>query len=591
MNKTGFFAILLLLLALIGCSGESGPTLNYSYPLPTDLKVSGIIDLSDVAVHKDLGGILPSIVDLTPFSLSVQDNPALSASADGQGRFVFSAMSIRDQLVIFCRHSQYDNFVLEWMAASSGGLYGDLSATITIRSTAQSMIARCLRERYGRRIRPEELKLEHINTTVDAIASVLEKHPEKLATQSLDQVPEVKAAYTAMADALHNGNSGAYPNNFVLMLYMGGDNSLSSYIAANIDDIADAGLPSGTQILIQADFPIDGMKRLMISGKKVVELAAVGHVDSTSGAVIADFVAWSRRVFPAARYALVISSHADAWKNSSSMRGTLITDNSADKTGDPVEIAAYIQGALQTFEGYHRPLDLLVFDACSMATIEVALQFRNCAAYTVFSQAFVPASGFPYGSIVSAIAAKGVEKLDSRAIGTLICDEYRKKYIDAAIRLPATVSMVNNSAFASFMPVLNKYFAAIHAEKDLLATVLANLRDSLEVVSEEGDKKYVVQAFEKAEYRDLRSLVENAENPMPSIKIESEDLLDEFAGLIAVNYRSAVAFPGATGLSITLPDAKTYATEYVGSSPSKYFQLEFCQTTIWEDLLAAICAD
>lgn len=579
---------LCVILALIGCSGESGPTLLYSFPVPTDLKISGIVDLADVAFHKDLGGITPALVDLRTFSLRIQDDLPTPINADGQGKFVFTPISIRDQVVIFCQHATHKGLVLEWMAATSAGLYGDVSATITIKSTAQSMIARCLRERYGRRIRPEELKVEHINTTVNAIADVLEQHPEKIAAQSLDQVPEVKAAYTAMADSLNLGNSGVFPNNHVLMLHLAGDNSLSSYIAANIDDIAEAGLPSGTQILIQADFPIDGMKRLMISGKKVVELVAAGPVDSSSGAVIADFVAWSRRVFPARSYSLVISSHSDGWKSSAGLRSSLITDNSAESTGSPIEIAAYIEGANKTFDGKDRPLELLIFDACSMGTIEIAWQFRKCAAYTLFSQAFVPATGLPYKKIIEAIGIAGIEKLSSEAIGKLICDEYRKKYIDSTINLPATISLIKNSALDLFMTRLKAYFTKIYAGRDLYATVLANLRDSLEVVSEEGAKKYVVQAFEKADYRDLKSLVSHAANPMPDVKFETENLLREFPSLILAEYHSKSHFPGANGMSITFPDRLTWLNDYVGPSPSKYFFLDFNLVTIWPALLAAI---
>lgn len=589
MKQTFLTVVLLLALsALIGCSGESGPTLVYPFPIPTDLRLSGIVDLADVAIHQDLGGVTPSIIDMRPFAVSIQDDLSAPVNADEQGRFVLTPISIRDQVVIFCRHATHRGLILEWMAASSAGLYGNVNVTIDIRSTARSMIARCLREKYGRRIRPEELKTEHISTTVDAIAEVLEKFPGKLAAQNLDQVSEVKAAYTAVASSLHLGNSGAYPNTHVLMLHMAGDNSLSSYLAANIEDIARVGLPSGTQIIIQADFPVDGMKRLMISGNKVVELAAIGSYDSSSGAVIADFIAWTRRAFPAKYYSLIISSHADAWKSAAAQRGSLIVDDSAETIGNPQEIAAYIAGAAKVFDGSDRPLELLVFDACSMATVEIAWQFRKCAGYQIFSQAFVPAAGLPYGKIMAAIRATGIEKLNSEALGRLICDQYRLKYIDGLISLPVTISMIRNAGLETFMNRLNAYLNRIYAERDVYATVLASLRDSLEVVTEEGSKKYVVQAFEKAEYRDLKSLVFHATNPLTTVKFETENLMRELATLVVAEHHSRSHFPDAAGLSITFPDRTTWLNDYVGPSPSKYFLLDFCTSTVWTALLAAV---
>jgi len=576
------------MLLIAGCSGESGPPVVFPIPYPTDLRISGVVDLADVAVHQNLVGITPSLIDLSPFTLSIQDQPGNTTSADAEGRFKLEPISIRDQAVIICRHNAHPNFVLEWMSADSQGLYGEVRAEITIRSTARSLIARCLRDRYGRRIKPDSLDAEHLSTTVDAIADVLEKHPEKLSQYQLDQVPEIKAAYTAMAASLHQGASGIYPNEMVLLFYMAGDNSLAAQIADNIEDIAAAGLPSGTQILIQADFPIEGTKRMMLSGKKMVELAAVGHVDASSGAVLADFVAWSRRAFPARRYALFISSHSDAWKSSNALRSSLIVDNSSGNTGNPIEIAAWLEGACASFDGYARPLDLLVFDACSMGCIEVAWQFRRCAEFTVLSQAFVPAQGLPYGKIISSLAASTAAKVTNQQLGDLVCNEYRLRYIDATVKVAATISMVKNAGFDVFMPKFTDYLTRLYAEIALYGVVLGNLRDSLEVVSEEGDKKYVVQAFERAEYRDLKSLIVKARNNMPSLADATDHLLAVFDQLVVTSHTSAWYFPGATGISITFPDKASYLSDYIGSSPSAYFILDFCQTTLWDEIMTAV---
>lgn len=572
-----------------GCSGESGPTLIFPYPMPTDLRISGLINLSDVAVSSVFNGITPSLIDLRPFNLTVEDDPLKkTVAADLEGKFVLEPVSIRDQIVVLVRHATHKGLVLEWMAADSKGLYGERRAEITIRTTAQSMIARCLRDRYGRRINPEALTAQHINPTVTAIADVLEKHPEKISALALDQVPEVKAAYTAMAASLHQGNSGVYPNNLVLLFYMGADNSLAAQLSTSLEEIAAAGLPSSTQILIQADFPIDGTRRMMLAGNKLVELGAVGKLDSTSGAVIADFVAWSRRTFPAQRYGLVISSHADGWRNAGSLRGSLISDDDAGKKGNAIEIAAWIKGANASFDGYYRPLELLVLDACSMGSIEMAYEFRDCANYTVLSQAFVPAAGMPLGKILDSIDSAGVSKLENKALGRLFCEEYRKKYIDATVKIPATISMINNAGFTAFMPKLHNYLAQIYAEKQLYAPVLANLRDSLQIESEDAPAQFVVQAFERAESRDLLDLVTRARNPLPSVTLQTDQLLSVFSGLIEVNYRSSWHFPDANGLSIAFPDQTTFIQEYVGLAPAHYFLLKFCQDTLWDELLTAI---
>lgn len=587
----GRLTVILLMIAtffLVGCSGESGPTLVYSYPIPTDLKVAGAIKLSDVGVHPTLGGITPSILDYTPFKLSIQDDSSVTGTADVEGRFTLNSMSIRDQYVIFCKNSKYPGFILEYMAADSAGLYGEQRIEISIRTTAQSMIARCLRDRYGRRVNPLALGASHINDTVKAIADVLESHPEKLTGTTLDQVAEVKTAYTTMADSLNSGASGVIPNKWVLLFYMGGDNNLSNYINDNIAEIESAGLPSGTQVLIQADFPVHGMKRMMLKDGKLLELASVTSIDSSSAAVVADFVAWSRRTFPAAGYALTISSHADGWKNSSSLRGSLISDQTSGTKGNPVEIAAWLKGANTSFDGFYRPLDLLVFDACNMGLIEIAYEFKDCAAFSVFSQAFVPGNGFPYGSILKNIGLTGSEKIEPESLGRIFCDAYKNRYLTGLVESAVTVSMVKNSEMDAFMGLLQNYFAKIHQNIDKLGPVISSLRDSRTVVAENLVGDYVVQAFEAVDYRDLVDFMENARASMPETAIEADLVLNFFSRLVIENGFSARAFPDAHGLSIGLPDKATYSSSYVSPENLPYSVYQFSVNSLWDDIIGSI---
>lgn len=582
------YAALVFSCFITGCSGESGPTLVYNFPIPTDLTIKGAIKLADVAVHKNLGGISPSLLDYRPFALSIQDTSSAAAEADEEGRFAFKPISIRDQYVVFAKNADHSGFVLEYMAANSDGLYGENQIEISLKSTARSYIARCLRDRYGRRINPQALETSHIDATVKAIAEVLEKFPEKLNQTTLDQVAEVKAAYTAMAESLNSGNSGVVPNQWVLLFYLGGDNNLATYVNENIAAIEAAGLPEGTQILIQADIAVHGMKRLLLRDGKLLELASVPDLDSSSAAVIADFVAWSRRTFPARNYALVISSHADAWKNAAALRGSLIQDVTSGTRGNPIEIAAWIKGANTQFDGFYRPLQLLVLDACNMASIEIALEFGESSEYTVFSQAFVPATGFPYGEIVKSLAGQGAANLDAENLGRIFCDAYRDRYLGGIFESPVTVSMVKNAELANFVTLLENYFARITANIAKLGPLLANLRDSKILEAEDVDEKFVIQSFEASDYRDLKSFLTEARNSMPETAIETDLILENFSRLVLINYRSGKAFPDAAGISIAMPDKQTWLSSYVSSEALFYAYLKFAQSTSWNEILALI---
>lgn len=584
-------AALAICLFFSGCSGESGPTLVYSFPIPTNLTLKGSINLADVGVSTSLGGISPSLLDYRPFSLSIQDDPAAKTSADEEGRFTFEPISIRDQYVVFAKNGNHAGFVLEYMAADSSGLYGEQQIEISIRSTARSYIARCLRDRYGRRIDPNALTAAHIDGTVRAIADVLESHPEKISATALDQVPEVKAAYAAMAQSLDSGNSGVVPNSWVLLFYLGGDNNLANYINDNIAEIENAGLPNGTQIIIQADIAVHGMKRLMFKEGKFIELASVTNIDSSSGAVIADFVAWSRRTFPAANYALVVSSHADGWKSSTNaigLRNSLILDESAGNRGNPVEIAAWLKGANTQFDGYYRPLQLLVFDACNMGSIEIAAEFSACSEYLVMSQAFVPGSGFPYAAIVKEFSKLGAAGINSEKAGKIFCETYRDKYLDSPLPSAVTVSLLKTSEMAQFMNLLQNFFTQITANIDKLGPVLANLRDSKMVEAEGVHEQYVIQAFESTDYRDLYSLLSQCRGSIPEAAIEIDLAMQKFSDLIIANYYSKTSFPQAHGLSISFPDRSAWLASYVSTESLLYAFFQFAQNSSWDEILGLI---
>ena len=582
-------ALVLFAFCLSGCSGESNPPVVFPFPIPTDLRISGGINLSNVAIHPSLGGTGgTSMIDLRPFRISIQDDQSAAVAADLEGKFRLEPVTIRDQIVVFARHSTHQGLVFEWMAADSDGLYAEVSAEISLVSTARSLIARCMRDRYGRRINPQALDSEHIAQTVEAMAHVLESRPDKLAGKTLDQVDEVKQAYTAMAQALHEGNSGVIVNSLALLIFLGADNSLSPHVLDIIEDLNESELPEDTQILLQVDLPIDGTTRYMHSNGKLVKLASVGQVDSADPAVLADFVAWSRRAFPAEKYVLVIGSHADGWKSAASIRGAFITDDTAGSSGIPIEQAAWLMGANTTFDGFNRPLDLLVLDACNMGLIELAYEFRDCAEYTVLSQAFVPASGMPYKRIINSIERAKAGALDAASLARIFCEEYRGRYIDGAIKIPATITKIKNSGFVTFLPAFVAYLDGILEQPALHAPVIASLRDKLDKLDEDDPGKYVVQAFEKSDHRDLVDFIEKAREAMPSVSLETDRLIPRFNDIVALHYKSATFFPGSNGLSIALPNREVFASQYSGQQALAYFGLAFLQQTRWDELLTLI---
>ena len=580
------FLLIVCLVSFIGCSGESSPTIVYPIPYPTDLKISGNINLANVAVHPDLGGLRSSLVDHSKYKITIQDDSGSETSVSEDGSFTISPITIRDQFVLFCKDTAHPGLILEYMGADSNLLYGEKIISIDIYSTARALIARCMRDKYGIRINPQALGTEHINSTAEAIAQVLEKHPEKLSGTSLDQVSEIKSAYASMSELLKAGESGAYPYNWVFLYYLAGDNDLSPYITANLNDLVQEGNLEKAVILVQADFRMEGMKRYLIKDGKLVELASVGLVDSSDPRYIADLVSWAKRAFPAKNYSLTISSHADGWKaNSSSLRKSLISDQSAESTGNPLAIATWLKGANQTFDGAYRPLQALVLDACFMGLVEIGWEFKDVAEYTVFSQGRVPSIGFPLDRIFKSVKSFPLENMTGKDFAFVSAEAYKNEFLQTISENTVCVSVIENAQFPGFFAAFNTYLNALYADKETLGIILKNLRDSVETNSE-GTSSYVIQAFENADYRDLKDLLLESRNVLPSIKIQTDLLLNYFPKLIVKNYFSEKYLPDTNGLSISFPASNSYQLNYLDNAPIPYSSYDFCKQSLWNELLA-----
>lgn len=97
----------------------------------------------------------------------------------------------------------------------------------------------------------------------------------------------------------------------------------------------------------------------------------------------------ARRLSPASSYGLVLWSHASSWAPPLGVRlKSFGYDN-----GSEMDIADLKKALPADFE-------FIIFDACSMASIEAIYEMRNNAQYILASPTEVLSSSYPYGQIV-----------------------------------------------------------------------------------------------------------------------------------------------------------------------------------------------
>ncbi|GHT51153.1 clostripain [Bacteroidia bacterium] len=182
----------------------------------------------------------------------------------------------------------------------------------------------------------------------------------------------------------------------VLLVYLGGDNNLSwEADAKRIAIMRGWNGEVNTRILIYQD-PSNATPTLQEvirqNGENTTRtIATYDEENSASAGVFARVVAdVKRRYRPTVSYGLLVFSHGTGWlpqstytqPRSSSLR-TLVVDHSDEM--DIIDMAATIPDG--TFE-------YIIFEACLMANIEVAYEFRNKTNYILASSAEILSPGF-----------------------------------------------------------------------------------------------------------------------------------------------------------------------------------------------------
>jgi len=130
---------------------------------------------------------------------------------------------------------------------------------------------------------------------------------------------------------------------------------------------------------------------------------------------LSDFIAWTMTNYPANHYALILNAHGSSWKSfgpDERYKGSANRDSTAD--------SLYMGEFSRALAGQH--FDLIVFDSCMMASVEVAYQFRPFTSWFVASEERMPVGGLGYPNL--AIHLQTHPEWDGKQLGTQILNDY-----------------------------------------------------------------------------------------------------------------------------------------------------------------------
>ena len=267
----------------------------------------------------------------------------------------------------------------------------------------------------------------------------------------------------------------------VMLLYEAGFNSLGGDIAANINALKGGYLPEKGRnddvllvfshvTLSRRDYAVETaptMVRLYsVHGEPQADTLKVWPVGTSvaNAAMVTEVFNWVREEFPAVGYGAVMSSHATGWlpegyfnnpkKYEGTNRGNSVSWSPRMRTfgqeyfSSGTKVEEIELKDLATAIPYK--LDYILFDACLMATAEVAWALRNVCSYLAVSPCEIPAAGFNYKTLASHLLEPEVPDLQS------VCQDYFAAYENDSV-YGAAITMLDCSrldALASACSIL-----------------------------------------------------------------------------------------------------------------------------------------
>ncbi len=385
---------------------------------------------------------------------------------------------------------------------------------------------------------------------------------------------------------------------WTLLLYIAADNNLESNGVDDINEL-EAGFPEeGVEIIVFID-RAEGYDETNGDWKdarifrirkdddreniRSEQLAYLGETNTGNPKVLENFLKESMRCFPARYTGLIMWDHGNGWSG-------MAHDNTAPSSVDGhdllelPELSSALENALSATDGRDK-LDLIGFDMCLMAQIEVAEAVANHAEVMLASQAVEDVDGWPYNLVLPAFSDRtfGVRRLAGNII-----EGFRTYYLQKENTLAplSTLSAIDLSMLPGVLEAFRGNVAAMEEDIDLGWSSLSraiffseSFTGSTDLDDLQQRDSQAVASFDMisclALYNELRGVSPTNDTFRDLIDATDRMVINSWAG---PNRKSA------RGISFYAPIRAAQFTD-------AYSQLNFARETRWDSLLAELHAN
>jgi tetratricopeptide (TPR) repeat protein len=407
----------------------------------------------------------------------------------------------------------------------------------------------------------------------------------------------------------HNAKNGSPPSNiyenktqdshvkissadYTFMVYfIGSDLEAKSYAATqNIRQMESVGSNSKVNIVIETGGGSNQTK-IDSSGKRFIDFTKVqrhkvlnndietisdlGKQNMGDPKTLSDFISWGMSNFPAKKYAIIL------WDHGSGINGF---------GGDPQfnydkltidEIKNAFADSLNSIidNGSSNKFELIGFDSCLMASIEVANSISSFSNYMIASQEIEPPWGWDYSYVLRRLTL--FPDQDGALLGKSIADSYFRKSADASLsqgydaQKEVTMSVINLTRLPLLVNNLNDLAGSVDDKLVNFTSIISFVK------SIDASEKYGLTNTGNSGLVDIYDLATNIVRTFPTL-LNSIDLVQNSLNNTVTYKTNGASNPNAHGLSIYMPVKQgefTDSRKYTLPSWQKIVDLQYNLTT------------
>ena len=263
-------------------------------------------------------------------------------------------------------------------------------------------------------------------------------------TDSGEAAPEVSA-------------SEAEPGSWAVYWYLCGSDleSGGGFATGDLSELLEVELPENVNVVIETGganewqndvVDADKLQRWVYSSEGLELVDEQPSASMGEAEMLAEFLNFAKTSYPAEKTAVVFWNHGGG-----SVSGAAFDEIYGYDSLTLDEMYAAFSSVWDPSEE-NPPLELVGFDTCLMATVDVAYTFSDLSHYLVASEETEPANGWYYSQWVGALADDPF--MDGEALGRVICDAYYSGCEEVGTQDNTTLSLTD---LTKVSPLLDAY--------------------------------------------------------------------------------------------------------------------------------------